>query len=96
MTNEKQYDPKKLTDVAVNLYHAVTGKKPDQELHERIGAGVEAAVGLYETNPQLLRGALEAVAPLIDNYIEDQFKLGERSYDSKKTLRDIADLFKKD
>ncbi|MBU0470116.1 MAG: hypothetical protein KKA62_05220 [Nanoarchaeota archaeon] len=50
----KEYKPNvdNLTGIVSNLYHAVTGEKPDEQMQERIKAGVEGLVNLYQENPQ--------------------------------------------
>lgn len=65
MTNVK-YNAGDLTEVATNLYHAFTGTKPDDNIRDRIKAGIEAAVKLYEIDPGLLYVLGNAIIPSMD------------------------------
>ena len=74
MTNEKpKYDPKKLTEIAVLGYHAITGDPASEELRERIGAGVEALVRLYDVDPRFVAALGETIAPYIERTIDRYF-----------------------
>ena len=89
-----KYDPKKLGEVVHDLYNVITGHHPDANMISRLDSGVRAVINLYETDPKLFYASLLAVAPLVDGYIEKNLGLGNGKYDSKKIMKDIADLFK--
>lgn len=47
--------------IVENLYHAISGNKPDEKMKERLYAGVDGMIKLYEENPNAFY-ALAAVA----------------------------------
>ena len=96
---DKPYDPKKLTDVACNFYHAIIGQKPDEAVRDRIGAGIEGVIQLYNSNPQLLYAFADAAVPLVDHYFETKFGYnggaeGKRFADSM--FESLKKLFEKE
>ncbi len=96
MENTK-YNAKELTDVAVGLYHALTGDKPNEALKERIGAGVEAAVKLYEIDPKLLYVLGNAAAPLIDAHFRKyDVEVKGAEAPTSRMFRSIEELFHKE
>jgi hypothetical protein len=66
---EIKYDAKALTQVSVNLYHAITGDKPDEKMTARLGAGIEAMVGLIEQDKNLAYSVLQSLAARYDTQL---------------------------
>ncbi len=89
-----RYNATDLTEVATKLYHAFTGQKPDEALQERIQAGVEAAVKLYEVDPRLLYALSNAVAPLVDKQFE-KYGIKKDENPTRMIFKSIEELFKK-
>jgi hypothetical protein len=48
-----EYQPNQdnLKGIVENLYHGITGNKPDEQMKERLYAGMEGMLKLYEENP---------------------------------------------
>lgn len=95
MENQK-YNSQDLTEVATKLYHAVTGIKPDGPVKERIQAGVEALVKLYETNPELLYALGNAAATPLDLQLEKYTGMKSDYELFKMFLRCLGQLYNPD
>ena len=87
--NHGQYRPNKrnINSIVENLYHAISGNKPDEKVKERLYAGVEGMLQLYKENPNAFY-ATAAVAVL-----EANVQLGMKSGLADIVMKYIAQSF---
>lgn len=91
--SEPRYDPKELTEAAVNLYHFVTGQEADEAMKARLGAGVEGFMSLYQQDPRLAYGVAQALSPMADKHLGEHLGLPGKGDYGPRALKDIAYLF---
>ena len=83
-TNEYKPNANNLKVIVEKLYHAFSGDEPDDKMRERLYAGVEGMIQLYEEN----RNAFYAIAAV--SLLEGTEKLGLKSHYGEIIMKYLA------
>jgi len=85
--NGYQPNKKNINNLVENLYHAFSGTKPDEQMKERLYAGVEGMLQLYRESPQTFYAAASIAV------LEANARLGMKSSLADIIMKYIAQSF---